>query len=165
MMPDESLAALARIERVAGDEDIDAVAALEAATFTNPWTRDMLARELRESAVARVYVLRLPGERVAAFCSCWLILDELHINTIAVAASLRRLGLATLLMTHIMAEAASEGARRTTLEVRRSNAAALGLYAALGFAVEGVRKDYYQQPREDALVLWCRDLAASVAAI
>jgi ribosomal-protein-alanine N-acetyltransferase len=153
MRPEDSLASLARIERVAGEEDIDAVAALEAATFTNPWTRDMLAKELRESTVARVYVLRLPGERVAAFCSCWLILDELHINTIAVAAHLRRRRLARLLMTHIMAEAAAEGARRTTLEVRRSNAAARKLYERLGFREIGVRRGYYTHPDEDALIL------------
>ena len=154
MSGDASLAGLAQIERATSEEDIDAVAALEAATFTNPWTREMLARELRESQVARVYVLRLPGELVAAFCSCWLILDELHINTIAVAAHLRRIGLASRLMAHIMSEAAAEGARRTTLEVRRSNTAARSLYERLGFREIGVRRGYYSHPEEDALVLW-----------
>lgn len=79
-----------RIERISAPVDLDAVAALEADTFTNPWTRDMLERELRQSDVARVYVVRLPGYRVAAFCACWLIHDELHINTIAVDARVRR---------------------------------------------------------------------------
>jgi ribosomal-protein-alanine N-acetyltransferase len=142
------------VERVADDEDLDAVAALEAETFTNPWTRDMLARELRESQVARVYVLRIPGERVAAFCTCWVILDELHINTVAVAAGYRRQGLATALMKHIMADAGAEGVRRTTLEVRRSNVAARRLYERLGFREVGVRKSYYTHPDEDALILW-----------
>ena len=59
----------------------------------------------------------------------------------------------------IRSAVAASGATKATLEVRRSNAAALGLYEHLGFAVEGTRKDYYQQPREDALVLWCRRLA------
>ena len=75
-------------------EDLDAVAALEAASFTNPWTREMLERELRQSDVARVYVLRAAGRRVAAFCACWFVHDELHINTIAVDPALRRRGLA-----------------------------------------------------------------------
>ncbi len=75
------------IERISDPADLDAVAALEAATFTNPWTREMLERELRQSDVARVYVVRLPGHRVAAFCACWLVYDELHINTIAVDAA------------------------------------------------------------------------------
>ncbi len=92
------------IERVFDAADLDAVAALEADTFTNPWTRDMLERELRQSDVARVYVVRLPGQPVAAFCACWLVYDELHINTIAVAANLRRQGIATALMSFLLAE-------------------------------------------------------------
>jgi ribosomal-protein-alanine N-acetyltransferase len=141
------------IERISDAEDLDAVAALEADTFTNPWTREMLVRELRQSDVARVYVVRLPGCRVAAFCSCWLVHDELHINTIAVDARRRRQGLATALMTHLLAEAAAQGAYRTFLEVRRSNVAAQCLYERLGFAVSAVRRNYYSQPEEDALVL------------
>lgn len=141
------------IERISDPVDLDAVAALEADTFTNPWTRDMLERELRQSDVARVYVVRLPGYRVAAFCACWLVYDELHINTIAVDAHLRRQGLATALMTHLLAEAAAQGARRTFLEVRRSNLPAQRLYERLGFTVSAVRRHYYSQPEEDALVL------------
>ena len=141
------------IERITGAEDIDAVAALEAATFTNPWTRDMLERELQQSDVARVYVARLPERRVAAFCACWLVYDELHINTIAVDAGLRRQGLATTLMMHILREAAAKGATRTYLEVRRSNLPAQALYQRLGFTVAGVRRNYYTSPDEDALVL------------
>ena len=141
------------IERVTHSADLDAVAALEAATFTNPWTREMLDRELRQSDVARVYVVRLPGCRVAAFCACWLVHDELHINTIAVDARMRRQGLATALMKHLLAEAAAAGAQRTFLEVRRSNLPAQRLYERLGFTVAAVRRNYYSQPDEDALVL------------
>jgi ribosomal-protein-alanine N-acetyltransferase len=141
------------IERIGEPEDLDAVAALEASTFTNPWTREMLERELQQSAVARVYVVRVPERRVAAFCACWLVYDELHINTIAVDPELRRQGLATALMNHIMEEAAAEGANRTYLEVRRSNLPAQALYERLGFTVAGVRRGYYTSPEEDALVL------------
>jgi [ribosomal protein S18]-alanine N-acetyltransferase len=142
------------IELIAGEADLDAVAALESASFTNPWTRDMLARELERSDVTRVYVLRLPGRRVAAFCACWIVYDELHINTIAVDTALRRRGLAAALMTHVMREAARAGARRATLEVRRSNEAARALYERLGFSVTAIRPRYYSQPDEDALILW-----------
>jgi ribosomal-protein-alanine N-acetyltransferase len=141
------------IERIADDGDLDAVAALEAATFTNPWTRDMLERELQQSNVARVYIARVPGHRAAAFCACWLVYDELHINTIAVAPELRRQGLATALINRILREAAAEGAVRVYLEVRRSNEAAQALYESLGFSVAGVRRNYYSSPVEDALVL------------
>jgi ribosomal-protein-alanine N-acetyltransferase len=148
------------IERISGDADLDAVAALEADTFSNPWTRDMLERELRQSDVARVYVVRLPGYRVAAFCACWLVYDELHINTIAVDARLRRQGLATALMTRLLADAAAQGARRTYLEVRRSNLPAQRLYESLGFTVAAVRRSYYSHPDEDALVLSLAMLSA-----
>lgn len=143
------------IERLNEEDDLDAVAALEAESFTNPWTREMLARELRQSDVARVYVLRTPGRRVTAFCSCWVMFEELHINTIAVDVSRRREGLATVLLRHVFADS---GARAATLEVRRSNVAALRLYERMGFAVEAVRPKYYSAPEEDALVLWRRDL-------
>jgi [ribosomal protein S18]-alanine N-acetyltransferase len=141
------------VEGTEGSIDLDSVAALEAASFTNPWTREMLYRELRQSDVAHVYVLRLPGYRVAAFCACWIIYDELHINTIAVDAALRRHGLASALMRHLMRDAARLGVKRALLEVRQSNTAAQRLYEHLGFASVGVRRSYYTQPEEDALLL------------
>lgn len=142
-----------RIERLSGAADLDAVAALEAASFTNPWTRESLERELARSPVARVYVLRLPGCTVAAFCSCWVIYDELHINTIAVEPGLRRRGLAMELMRHVLAETAAEGVERAFLEVRASNVPARALYERLGFVTAGVRRRYYAEPEEDAVVL------------
>jgi ribosomal-protein-alanine N-acetyltransferase len=142
------------IERTSSDEDLDAVAALEAASFINPWTRDMLARELSQNELARVYVVRLGDESVVAFCACWIIVDELHINTIAVRDDLRRRGLATALMEHVLADAERQGALRATLEVRRSNLPAQRLYEALGFQLAGIRPGYYTQPDEDALILW-----------
>jgi ribosomal-protein-alanine N-acetyltransferase len=151
------------ITRLADDHDLDEVAAVEAASFSNPWTRDMLARELRSSDVVRVYVLRIPDQGIVAFCACWLILDELHVNTIAVTASARRRGLATKLMRFVLSESAAAGAARATLEVRRSNDAARRLYERLGFVVTAVRPKYYSQPEEDGLVLWCEDLGASAS--
>jgi ribosomal-protein-alanine N-acetyltransferase len=154
MRDDESIV----IEQTTGSDDLDAVASLESASFTNPWTREMLARELERSDITRVYVLRLRDRRVVAFCACWVIHDELHINTIAVDVGVRRHGLASRLMEHVLREAAREGARRATLEVRRSNEAALALYQRLGFAVTAVRPRYYSQPEEDALILWREEL-------
>jgi ribosomal-protein-alanine N-acetyltransferase len=142
-----------QVERTLESDDLDAVAALEAASFTNPWTREMLDRELRQSNVARVYVLRAAGHRVAAFCACWVVHDELHINTIAVHADLRRQGLATALMRSLLDEVAREGVARAYLEVRQSNLPAQRLYESLGFALAGVRRQYYSHPVEDALVL------------
>ncbi len=147
------------LERLVSDTDLDAVADLEARCFTNPWTRDMLARELAQSDVAYVFILRFPGRDIAAFCSCWIVADELHINTMAVDPAHRRRGLGRRLMSHVMSEAARRGAVRATLEVRASNVPARQLYESLGFRVTAVRRGYYTQPEEDGLVLWREDLA------
>jgi ribosomal-protein-alanine N-acetyltransferase len=146
------------IERLSPDADLEPIVALEAVSFTNPWPREMLARELAESSVSRLYVGRAPDGSVAAFCLCWLIADELHVNTIAVDPAHRRRGHATALMRHVMAEAVGAGVRRATLEVRRSNTAAIALYERLGFRVCAVRPGYYSKPDEDALILWLERL-------
>ena len=147
------------IEQMTSHEDLAAVARLEAVCFTNPWTLDMLERELDRSQVARVYALRDETGDVAAFCTCWIVLDELHINTIAVAPNRRREGLATRLMRHVLREAARAGGRRATLEVRASNTVARRLYSTLGFVETAVRPRYYTQPEEDGIILWLEGLA------
>src|SRR5262245_5295057 len=143
-----------RLRDPGAEADIDAVVALEHESFSNPWPRETLVWELTNSDVTRVYLLRDTEDRAIAFCVAWIIFDELHINTLAVSPAHRRQGLATFLLHEVMAEAAREGARRATLEVRESNTAALELYARLGFQVTAKRRDYYTNPVEDALILW-----------
>ena len=153
-----------RIERLragAAAADIDAIVALEWESFTNPWPRETLVWELENSDVTRAYVLRDDGGTAVAFCLCWVIFDELHINTLAVAPAMRRRGVATTLLRHVIADAAASGATRATLEVRASNAAALALYDRLGFRVAATRPRYYVKPEEDALILWRDGLDAS----
>jgi ribosomal-protein-alanine N-acetyltransferase len=153
-----------RVDRVrdpAVDADIDAIVGLEVESFTNPWSRDTLVWELRNSDVTQVFVLRDDQDMVAAFCVCWVIFDELHINTLAVAPAARRGGLATFLLRRVMAEAAAAGACKATLEVRASNQAALALYDRLGFRVAAQRPGYYSKPDEDALILWRDSLDTS----
>ena len=145
---------MTKIERVTDDKDLDDIVALETESFTNPWSRETLEWELRNSDVTYIYVLRLGEGTIAAFCVCWIIFDELHINTVAVAPGERRRGWATVLLKHVMAEAVAKHATRATLEVRASNTAALKLYEGLGFRLTAVRPRYYSQPDEDALILW-----------
>lgn len=150
-----------RIERLRDPDaaaDVDAIVALEAESFTNPWSRDTLVWELRNSDVTRVHLLRDDAGAVVAFSVCWVIFDELHINTLAVAPAARRNGVATALLRHVIAEAAGAGATKATLEVRASNQPALALYERLGFRVGGTRTRYYAKPEEDALILWCEAL-------
>jgi ribosomal-protein-alanine N-acetyltransferase len=142
------------IERLTDEGDLDAIVALEEQSFTNPWSRDTLVWELRNSDVTFLYVLRRDDRTPVAFCVCWMLLDELHINTVAVAPAHRRQGLATRLLQHVFSEAAARRVTRATLEVRASNEAALRLYARLGFKVTARRPGYYTEPDEDALILW-----------
>lgn len=127
--------------------------AIEEDAFTNPWTRQMLESDLRNTEVTRVYVARTGTGQVAAFCSCWLVSDELHIHSVAVRRDHRRQGLATRLLRHVLRDATSQGAARATLEVRRSNEPAIRLYEKLGFSISGTRPNYYTHPDEDALIL------------
>lgn len=154
-----------RVRRVLASESLDHVAGLQHQSFTSPWSADAISWELRETDVARLYVLEEEGEedagvRLLAYCACWVIFDELHINSLAVTPDARRRGYARRLLDHVFQDVMPEGVTSATLEVRRSNAAALGLYDRLGFQVEGVRANYYQNPREDALILWHRGLAS-----
>ena len=150
-----------RVRRALPGESLDEVAGLQHASFTSPWSADAIGWELRETDVARLYVLEEESGRLLAYCACWVIFDELHINSLAVAPDMRRRGFARKLLDAVFQDVLAEGVTSATLEVRRSNAAALGLYERLGFQVEGVRANYYQRPREDALVLWHRALAAA----
>ena len=149
------------IERAKSPQDLGPVEALQRRSFTNAWGAEAIRWELENTDVARLYVAREPEGRLIAYCACWMIFDELHINSLAVDVDWRRRGVARQLLDRVMREAVAAGARGATLEVRQSNQPARCLYEGLGFTVEAVRRDYYQDPREDALVLWHRHLRDS----
>lgn len=150
------------IEPVTSPDQIDAVLAIEEASFTNPWTRVMYLAELENTGVSFCFTAKDATGRVVGFCSFWRVLDELHINNLAVLPEVRRTGAGTALLTYVLDYGAGLGARRATLEVRRSNEAARLLYERFGFTVAGVRHGYYTKPVEDALVLWRENLAGPV---
>ena len=130
--------------------DLEQIVRLEEESFSNPWTADGLA-EMLKAPVTQLHVARLHSNEIVGFCACWVIEGELHINTVAVKQPLRRQGIATRLLQHLLE---TTGAGRATLEVRRSNVAALKLYEGLGFTTTAVRPRYYSNPEEDALILW-----------
>lgn len=137
--------------------DLSAVEVLQASAFTNPWPAESIRWELEHTDVARLYLMHDAAGVLIGFCACWIVFDELHVNSFAVVPERRRQGLATHLLREVFRDARAAGATAATLEVRASNVAARRLYERLGFAVEGVRLDYYQTPREDALILWNRN--------
>ena len=136
-----------------GREAVDALMNIDAESFLRPWSRTMYEASF-DPGVTRIFVLRLSDGLTVAYCSTWLLPGELHINNLAVLPQYRRRGFARRLLGAVLTAAEEEGAPRATLEVRRSNTAALRLYEGLGFRATAVRKDYYLEPVEDALVLW-----------
>ena len=141
------------VERLQSPADLDGVLAIEEASFNNPTTREWYQGEMKRPEVCFIYVLRTPEQPVAAFCAFWLVAEQAHINNLAVLPELRGRGLGTQLLQAVTAEAADLGASMLTLEVRQSNQAARRLYERAGFRQEGLRKNYYTNPVEDALIL------------
>jgi ribosomal-protein-alanine N-acetyltransferase len=152
----------------AGAADVSALAALEATCFSHPWTAAQIAAEIVGEAPGTVLVLRAPpsgadpARGIRAYCTYRVVLDEMHILDLAVDPACRRLGLARWLVRFAMKRAARAGARLALLEVRAGNRAALALYDALGFVPRGVRRDYYREPAEDAVVLERRGLGGPI---
>jgi ribosomal-protein-alanine N-acetyltransferase len=141
------------VERILAAVDLGPVLEIEEASFNNPTTREWYERELERPEVCFIYVLKTRESPTAAFCAFWRVADQAHINNLAVRPELRRRGLGSQMLQAVIAEAQKLGAATLSLEVRRSNIAAQRLYLRAGFREEAVRKSYYTQPVEDALVL------------
>jgi len=141
------------VERLRNAGDLDGVLAIEQASFNNPTTRQWYENELERPDVCYVFILRTPDAPVAGFCAFWKVVDQIHINNLAIHPDWRRRGLGRLLLARVLAEATALGAPHATLEVRRSNAAARRLYEGAGFDLTAVRTSYYTTPIEDALIL------------
>jgi ribosomal-protein-alanine N-acetyltransferase len=142
----------------AGEEDLPALVALERRSFSHPWSAGSFRTEMRDPERGRIVVLREPPEPevergLLAYCAFQVTLDELHILDLAVRPERRRQGLGGRLLRRVLELGARRGARIALLEVRRSNWAAVELYRAAGFELAGVRRSYYSNPPEDALLL------------
>jgi ribosomal-protein-alanine N-acetyltransferase len=150
--------------RRADPADVAGLAALEAACFTHPWTAVQIKDEIAQAGSGGVLVLDGPPRPggaggLRAYCAFRLVLDDMDVMTVAVAPDERRRGLGRWLLAFAMGQAARAGARRAHLELRAGNREALALYESLGFRRVGVRREYYRQPVEDALVLVREGLA------
>ncbi|MCL6614876.1 MAG: ribosomal protein S18-alanine N-acetyltransferase [Firmicutes bacterium] len=133
--------------------DLDEVLAIESASFASPWSRASFLYELLENQRA-VYLVAKEDERVVGYIGMWVIFDEGHITNLAVHPDFRRRGIGALLLSELIAEAKTRGVSHLTLEVRQSNLGAQLLYAKHGFVTRGVRRRYYRDNDEDALIMW-----------
>lgn len=139
--------------------DIDAVHAIEAATFAIPWSREDFEREVTTNVCARYLVAELDGQ-VIGYAGAWVIIDEAHVTNIAIEQSFRGQGIGRKLTEGLMQYVANLGVVYVTLEVRRSNLVAQSLYKSLGFLSVGVRKKYYTDNQEDAFLFCCDHMPA-----
>ena len=136
--------------------DLDAVTAIEAACFSMPWSRQGFADALRQDAIFLVAEADVPGasdRRIAGYIGMYCAFDEGEITNVAVAEECRGLGIATELVRALITRAGACGVKRIVLEVRRSNRAAIHVYECCGFGKLGVRRDFYERPREDADIM------------
>ena len=138
-------------------KDVDAVAAIEEATFARPWSRESFRQELTRNAVARYLVAEEEG-KILGYAGAWVILDESHITNIAVLEEARGRGIGRKLTSELMQILSNLGACYATLEVRVSNERAQNLYKSLGFVSVGKRKRYYEDNNEDAYLMVCEHL-------
>jgi ribosomal-protein-alanine N-acetyltransferase len=142
-------------------DEIDDVMAVERECFTNPWTEDMHRADLAHPERSH-FLLARTADQVVGACTYWRVLDEIHINNIAVVPAWRRAGIGGALLARVLQEGRASGAARVLLEVRRSNDAARRLYGRAGFVLTQIRRRYYTDPDEDALVLTCELTPADI---
>lgn len=133
------------------------VLAIEEEAYPRPWSSALFLSELAQRE-SRRYTLATVGPIVAGYAGLMVVLDEGHVNTVTVAASWRRRGVGTVLLLDLARAAIERGVHHLTLEVRTGNLGAQDLYRRFGFAPVGVRKNYYSETNEDAVVMWARDV-------
>ena len=132
--------------------DLDQVCAIEEETFSMPWSRKSF-----QDTISYYHTLFLVAEldgEIAGYCGCYQSLEEAEITNIAVRRQLRGHGIGRRLLTELMRLGKEQGAFAYTLEVRVSNQAAIHLYESLGFVSFGIRKNFDERPREDAMIMW-----------
>jgi len=134
--------------------DLEEVVKIEKASFPSPWPEEAFIYEM-ENGLSRLFVAR--GKKgktpLVGYICFWIVVDECHILNIATHPEFRRKKVASLLLTHTFSQCKKCGVRRVFLEVRRGNIPARSLYMKFGFSIDHIRKDYYKDTREDALVM------------
>lgn len=141
------------IIRQANPADVQDIYEIEKLCFPDPWSKESVRFELEENSRAFYVVAEYSGE-VVGYAGLWWIEDEGHITNVAVKPGYRNRKIAEGIIKTLISHTSLEGIHHYTLEVRRSNQAAINLYNKFGFEVEGVRPNYYRFEKEDALIMW-----------
>lgn len=133
--------------------DVDDILKIEHESFILPWSKEAFLNELTTNQYALYIGLEEDG-KVIGYCGVWIVVDEAQITNVAILPEFRGRKLGEALMRQVMEIASERGARTMSLEVRVSNSIAQSLYRKLGFQNGGIRKNYYSDNQEDALVMW-----------
>jgi ribosomal-protein-alanine N-acetyltransferase len=157
--------------------DLEQVVAIDQVSFSLPWPARSFQFELTDNPASRCWVVEkrpagliesqnvkeetcgTVNYQIIAMIVGWLILDELHIATIATHPDFRKQGIGKKLLTYALKSARDEGATRSFLEVRESNKTAINMYTSFGFVEDGRRKEYYKDNHEDAILMTLNDLS------
>lgn len=137
------------------EDDIDEILDISALSFSICWSKNSYLQELT-NPVAKYLVAKIDNT-VVGFVGTWIVLDESHITNIAVHPTYRKQGIASKLIEELLDYCKSQGCIACTLEVRSSNIAAKSLYEKHGFKQDGIRKRYYEDNNEDAILMWLRE--------
>jgi ribosomal-protein-alanine N-acetyltransferase len=141
--------------------DISAVIRIEKASFSTVWPSDAFFNELSTNKLAHYFVGRI-GDRIVAYGGIWVILEDSHITTLAVDPAHRGKRFGEVMLLRLIDEAVERGAAWMTLEVRESNVVAQQLYRKYGFTTVTMRRGYYSDDNESALVMWAGNLKSEL---
>jgi ribosomal-protein-alanine N-acetyltransferase len=134
--------------------DLNSIEEIERSSYPTPWSRSMFAGELAKPSSICLGAIDAEQNELVGYLIISRYVDAWHVMNVAVADPYRRRGVASGLMEHLFEETSRDGRRGYTLEVRVSNEAAIHLYERLGFKARGIRRGYYTDNREDALIMW-----------
>lgn len=134
------------------EADIEAVAGIERRIFSMPWTEQGFRSSLNSEDT--LYLVVDNEDQILGYCGFLQSFDEADITNVAVAPEMRNSGIGFAMLTELMQQGRTRGIERYTLEVRAGNAAAIHLYEKLGFESVGIRKNFYDKPKEDAVIMW-----------
>ncbi len=134
--------------------DLPAVHEMECCIFSKPWSMTDFRESMKEEQ--NLYLVVEENHEIAAYCGLWGVAGEGQINNVAVNETLRGRGIAYAMLKELIERGKEKGLTAFTLEVRVSNLPAITLYHKLGFEDAGVRKNFYEAPAEDALIMWLR---------
>ena len=135
--------------------DLQEVCKIEKDNFSLPWSERSFIESMERNDT--VFLTALAGEEVAGYIGCYCIAGTGEITNVAVKDTCRRRGIGAMLLEGLYKAGETLDTREFFLEVRESNEAAIGLYSRQGFVKEGIRKNFYEEPVEDALIMWKRE--------